>query len=578
MKVFLRLLGFLWPHKWRVVLAILLGVLTVASNVGLLAVAAYVISAAAIVSYLSLLAIPVYLVRFFSVSRAASRYAERLVSHDVTFGLLANLRTWFYGRLEPLAPARLLRYRSGDLLSRIVKDVEELENVYLRIVSPSVVALLVSLLAFITLYVFDPALAFVALGFLTATGVGVPLLVRTLSRGLGLRQLHLRAELNARIVDDVQGVQDILAFGREGGEMREISALNGKLDRVQRRMAFVTGLQNSLSDLLMNLALVAILVPAVPLVAAGEIDGVYLAFLALVTLGSFEAIAPLGTAFQFLGRSISAGERLFEIVDAKPRVEDPPQPLPPPADDALEFDRVSFRYEDDGPLVLDDVTFALRPGGRVAVVGPSGSGKSTLVNLALRFWDPEGGEVRLGGRDVRGYAQEDLRARMGVVSQNTHIFNDTLRANLLLARPEAGEAALGEALARAQLAGLVEHLPQGLDSYVGEQGSQLSGGERQRLAVARALLKDAPLLVLDEATANLDTVTERELVAAVRDLMRGRTTLVITHRLVALEEMDEILVLDEGRVVERGTHAELAHAGGLYRRMLDVQREMLVET
>ena len=578
MRVFLRLLGFLWPHKWRVVLAVLFGVLTVASNVGLLAVAAYVISAAAIVPYLSLLAIPVYLVRFFSVSRAASRYAERLVSHDVTFGLLANLRTWFYGRLEPLAPARLLRYRSGDLLSRVVKDVEELENVYLRIVSPSVVALLVSLLAFITLYVFDPALAFVALGFFTATGVGVPLLVRTLSRGLGLRQLHLRAELNARIVDDVQGVQDILAFGREGGEMREISALNGKLDRVQRRMAFVTGLQNSMSDLLMNLALVAILVPAVPLVAAGEIDGVYLAFLALVTLGSFEAIAPLGTAFQFLGRSISAGERLFEIVDAKPRVEDPPQPLPPPADDALEFDRVSFRYEEDGPLVLEDVTFALRPGGRVAVAGPSGSGKSTLVNLALRFWDPEGGEVRLGGRDVRGYAQEDLRARMGVVSQNTHIFNDTLRANLLLARPEAGEAALGEALARAQLAGLVEHLPQGLDSYVGEQGSRLSGGERQRLAVARALLKDAPLLVLDEATANLDTVTERELVAAVRDLMRGRTTLVITHRLVALEEMDEILVLDEGRVVERGTHAELAHAGGLYRRMLDVQREMLVET
>lgn len=577
MRVLLRLLGFLWPHKWRVVLAILLGVATVASNVGLLAVAAYVISAAAIVPYLSLLAIPVYLVRFFSVSRAASRYAERLVSHDVTFELLANLRTWFYGRLEPLAPARLLRYRSGDLLSRIVKDVEELENVYLRIVSPSVVALVVSLLAFLTLYVFDPVIAFVAFGFLVATGVGVPLLVRVLSRGSGRRQLELRAELNARIVDDVQGVQDILAFGREGGEMREISALHRKLDRVQGRMAFVTGLQNSLSDLMMNLALVAILVLAVPLVAAGEIDGVYLAFLALVTLGSFEAIAPLGTAFQFLGRSISAGERLFEIVDAKSRVEDPPQPLLPPADDTLEFDRVSFRYEEDGPLVLEDVTFALRPGGRVAVVGPSGSGKSTLVNLALRFWDSEDGEIRLGSRDIRGYAQEDLRARMGVVSQNTHIFNDTLRANLLLGDPEADEASLEEAITRAQLARLVQRLPEGLDSYVGEQGSRLSGGERQRLAVARALLKGAPLLILDEATANLDTVTERELMAAVRDLMRGRTTLVITHRLVALEEMDEILVLDEGRVVERGTHEELARADGLYRRMLDVQRGMLVE-
>jgi ATP-binding cassette, subfamily C, bacterial CydC len=575
---FLRLLGFLWPHKWRVVLAALLGAVTVVSNVGLLAVAAYVISAAAIVAYLSLLAIPVYLVRFFSVLRAVSRYAERLVSHDVTFELLTNLRTWFYARLEPLAPGRLLRYRSGDLLSRIVKDVEELENVYLRIVSPTVVALVVSLLAFLALYFFDPLIAFVALGFLAATGVGVPLLVRVLSRGLGRRQLELRAELNARIVDDVQGVQDILAFGREEGELREISFLHRNLDRVQGRMALVSGLNNSLGDLMMNLALVAILILAVPLVAAGEVHGVYLAFLALVTLGSFEAIAPLGSAFQFLSRSLGAGERLFEIVDAKSEILDPPEPLVLPADNTLEFDRVSFRYEEDGPLVLEDVTFTLRPGARIAVVGPSGSGKSTLVNLVLRFWDPEVGEIRLGGCDIRGYAQQDLRARMGVVAQDTHIFNDTLRANLLLADPEADEASLEEVLARVQLAGLMQRLPEGWDSYVGEQGSRLSGGERQRLAVARALLKDAPLLILDEATANLDTLTERELMAAIRDLMRGRTTFVFTHRLVALEEMDEILVLDEGRIVERGTHEELARTGGLYRRMLDVQRGMLVET
>jgi ATP-binding cassette subfamily C protein CydC len=459
-----------------------------------------------------------------------------------------------------------------------VKDIEDLENVYLRIVSPAAVALVVSLLASLTLYVFVPAMALVAVGFLVAAGVGVPLLVRALSRGLGRRQLELRAELNARIVDDIQGVQDVLACGREGGEMREICALHRKLDLVQGRMALVAGLNNSLGDLMMNLALVAVLILAVPLVAAGEVHGVYLAFLAVVTLGSFEAVAPLGGAFQFLGRSLGAGERLFEIVDAKPRVTDPPEPLTLPANNTMEFDRVGFRYEEDGPLVLEDVTFTLRPGGRIAVVGPSGSGKSTLVNLVLRFWDPVRGEVRLGGRDVRGYAQENLRARMGVVAQDTHIFNDTLRANVLLADPAADEASLEEALARAQLAGLVERLPEGLDSYVGEQGSRLSGGERQRLAVARALLKDAPLLILDEATANLDTLTERELMAAVRDLMQGRTTLVITHRLVALEEMDEILVLDEGRIVERGTHEELTHACGLYRRMLDVQRGMLMET
>ena len=568
----MRLIGFLKPYRWKVALAAALGVLTVISNVGLLATAAYVISAAAIVPYLSMLVIPVYLVRLFSVSRAASRYAERLASHDVTFKLLGNLRTWLYARLVPLAPARLLRYRSGDLLSRVVKDIEELENLYLRIVSPLVVALIVALITFLVFRTFGTTMALVAVAFLLVTGAGVPLFVRWLSRGLGRRELELRGELGARVVDSLQGVQDLLAFGGEEAERREISALAARLDRVQRRMALVSGLQGALADLMAGLALVAILVLAVPLVAAGEVRGVYLAFLALVMLGSFEAVAPLGSAFQFLGRSLHAGERLFEIIDAEPEVVDPPEPLRTPDDITLEFDRVSFSYEEGGPPALEDVSFALRPGSRVAVVGPSGSGKSTLVNLALRFWDPGSGEVRLGGHDVRFYAQEDLRARIGVVSQSTHVFNDTLRANLMLADPEADNVALERALARAGLEGL----PRGLDSYVGEQGLALSGGERQRLAVARALLKDAPLLVLDEASANLDTITERELMAEVRELMRGRATLVVTHRLVALEGMDEILVLDGGRVVEHGTHEELVRAGGLYRRMLDVQRGMLL--
>jgi ATP-binding cassette subfamily C protein CydC len=214
------------PYKWRVLLGVLLGAATVASNVGLLATAAYVISAAAVVPFLAMLTISVYLVRLFSISRAASRYAERLVSHDVTFKLLAELRTRIYTRLAPLTPARLLRYRSGDLLTRIVKDVEELQNVYLRTFSPVAVALAVCTLAAIVLYTFDPTMAFVAIAFLAATGVGVPVLMRTLSKGLGRRQLQLRAELEARIVDDVQGVQDVLAFGREGGEQHEVSVLN----------------------------------------------------------------------------------------------------------------------------------------------------------------------------------------------------------------------------------------------------------------------------------------------------------------------------------------------------------------
>jgi ATP-binding cassette, subfamily C, bacterial CydC len=575
-RVFLRLLGFLKPHLPHVALAVLLGVATVASNVGLLATAAYVISAAVLVPFLGALVIPIYLVRLFGVSRAGARYAERMASHNLTFRLLANLRTWFYARIEPLAPARLLRYRSGDLLSRIVKDVDELENIYLRVVSPVVVAAMISTLAFLLFYVFDPLLALFAFGSLVATGVGVPLLVRWLARGLGRRHLELRAELNARIVDSIQGAQDLLAFGREDDQQRDIAAVNRKLGRVQGRMAFITGLQDALSDLMMNLTMLAILVLAIPQVTGGEIRGVYLAFLVLVILGSFEAVQPLGTAFQFLGRSVGAAERLFELVDAEPEVTDPVQPLPPPVDCTLELDRVGFCYEPGGPPVLEDVTFVVEPGKRVAVVGPSGAGKSTLANLILRFRDPSSGGIRLGVHDIRKYAQDDLRDLIGVVAQDTHVFNDTLRGNLLLARPDATDDELQRVLARAQLSELVERLPEGLDSPLGEQGLKLSGGERQRLSIARTLLKAAPLLVLDEPTADLDPLTERRLLDAAYEMMRDRATLVITHRLVRMDEMDEILVLDGGRIVERGTHEKLLEAGGLYRHMVEVQSDILV--
>ncbi len=575
-RAFLRLIGFLKPHIPRVMLAVLLGVVTVASNVGLLATAAYVISASALVTFLGSLVIPIYLVRLFGVSRAGARYAERLVSHNLTFKLLADFRTWFYTRLEPLAPARLLRYRTGDLLSRIVGDVEELQNVYLRIVAPVAVSSVTSLLTFMLLYSFGPSLAFAGLAFLLAAGIGVPLLVRRMARGLGRKQLELRGELNARLVDGVQGAQDLLAFGRERDHERAIATLNRGLGRLQGKMAFITGLQNALGDLLMNLAMLSVLVLAIPLVSGGEARGVYLAFLALVVLGSFEAVQPLGTAFQFLGRSIGAGERLFEIVDAEPEVKDPAEPLPIPQDHKLAFEGVGFRYEAGGRFALEDVSFALERGKRVAVVGPSGVGKSTLAGLVLRFWDPTSGLISLGGRDVRGYAQDDVRGLIGIVSQDTHVFNDTVRANLLLARPEATDDDLRNVLARAQLDELVERLPQGLESPLGEQGLKLSGGERQRLSVARALLKDAPLLVLDEPTTNLDPATEQELLDAVYRSMQNRATLVITHRLVRMEQMDEILVLERGRIVERGTHAELEARRGTYRRMLDIQRELLV--
>ncbi len=579
MKVFLRLLSFLSAFRWLVALAILLGSLMIASNMLLLGMAAYLIAAAALGPLLAILTIPIYIVRLMSVSRAGSRYAERVVSHNVTFHLLAQLRTWVYRRLEPLAPAYLHKQRSGDMLTRIVADVDELQNVYLRIVSPIIVAIIISLLTFALFSIFSPVLAWDAVAFLVITGCGVPLLSSILTRGLGKQQLAIRGELNAQIVDGIQGVQDLLAYGQAATQLRSVATLEKKLDQIQQRMAVIAGLQQALNDLLMNLALWSLLILAIPLVVAKAIAGVYLAFLALVILASFEAVQPLAEAFQKLGHSVAAGERLFKVTDTNPQVQEPAAPLPVPSNTpgrfSLEFDHVHFAYQSDEGEVVHDISFEVSTGKRIAIVGASGAGKSTLVNLALRFWDPDKGTIRLNGHDIRQYALGDLRGLIGVVSQDTYLFNDTMRGNLLLARPEASDSEIEQALEQAQLTAFIQQLPKGLATWVGEQGLRLSGGERQRLAIARALLKDAPLLVLDEATANLDPMTEHTLLDALDMLMQGRTTLVITHRLVRMERMDEILVLDEGSIRERGTHEQLLRSGGLYQQMVQLQEGIL---
>jgi thiol reductant ABC exporter CydC subunit len=554
----------------------MLGTATVGSSVLLLGTSAYLIARAAQQPSIAALQVAIVGVRFFGLSRGVFRYLERYVSHTVTLRLLARWRVWFYNALEPLAPARLMGAASGDLLSRMVADIDTLQNFYVRVVAPPLVALLIGLGMAGYLAGFSSQLAALLLVIYALAGLGLPALVLRLDRAPGRERVLSRGLLYRRLVDGVQGMSDLLAFGAEGRQSAAINAAAADFIRAEQRQARLGALERGLSSLGTYLGTWGVLVLAIPLVSAGKMDGVYLAAIVLAAVASFEAVLPLLEAARYLASSLAAARRLFELAGNPPAVADNGT-LPPPADLELSFHEVWMTYEPDQRPAVAGLSFELPQGGRTAIVGPSGAGKTSVANILLRFWEYEKGEVLLGGRDLRGYAQELLRQRIGVVSQDTYLFNATIRENLLLARPKADENALIEAAQAAQIHAFIERLPQGYDTWVGEHGLKLSGGERQRLGLARIFLKNPSLLILDEPTANLDSRTEREIMDALAEAMAGRSVMLITHRLVGLEAMDEIIVLDRGRVVERDRHAALLAQHGLYHQMWSLQNQYLRE-
>jgi ATP-binding cassette, subfamily C, bacterial CydC len=565
MDTLARLLKLIAPYKKWVALAVVLNFVTVGSSVGLMAMSAYLISKAAVVTDVSELSVAIVSVRLFAILRAVFRYLERYFSHTATFRILTHLRVWFYSAIEPLAPARLMPYRSGDLLARSVADIETLENFYIRVVVPPLAAACVVVLACLLLGAFDGTLALALLIFLLLTGVALPLTMRWLGKASSSQFIATRAELNAQLVDEIQGLADLLAFDQAQTQRAQALHLSAELNRMQERQAMLRGLSNALAVLFTSLAGLTVLWLAIPLVSGGRIEGVYLALLPLTAIASFEAVQPLALALQQLEASQAAGRRLFELIDTAPEVRDPAEPAPllqpdrsraaaqPQAAYTLTFDQVRFHYNPNDPPALDRVSFSIPAGQRVAIVGSSGSGKSTIVNLLLRFWDYREGQIALGGRELHEYRAEDVRALLGVVPQNVHLFNATVADNLRLANPDATAGQIEDACRQAQLHDFVESLPLKYETLIGENGLLLSGGERQRLAIARAILKNAPVLILDEATANLDAITERQLLTALEPFMTGRTVILISHRRVLLERVDQVIELDQGRVLASPT-------------------------
>lgn len=564
-----RLLKLAWPYRTWLLASLGLSLATLLSNVGLLALSGWFIAAMALAGISGVpinYHYPAAGIRALAILRTIGRYAERVVSHQASLRLLAGMRVWIYRRIEPLSPARLEGYASGDLLSRIRADIDSLDNFYLRLLAPVLTALCAGLMFILFLWFFSPAVALATAGLLLVAGGFLPLAVHLLGRRPGSRATRTASELRTAVVDGLRGMEEMLAYDASDRQRDRVGELNQRLLSDQARLAGLAGISAGGVGLCSGLALWLALVLSIPLVRTGSLSGPQMVMLGLFCQAAFEAVLPLPPAFRLLGQTLAAARRIFSLVDEPSAVREPLEPAPLPENAILSLRGVGFSYG-YGAATLDGIDLELSPGRKVAVVGGSGAGKSTLLALLLRFREYDSGSIRLAGRELREYDGEDVRRLMAVAGQEPFLFNATLRENLLIARPGASEE---EMVAAARMAGIhdeIAALSQGYDTPAGEGGMKLSGGQARRLAIARAILKDSPILLLDEPTEGLDAADARSLLERVFHYAEARAFLVITHSRIGLETMDEVALMDGGRIVERGSHTQLLAKSRRYREM-----------
>ena len=538
--------------RWRLlVIAVLLGAGTILAAVGLLTSSGYLISRAAEQPEILSLTVVIVAVRFFGISRAILRYFERLVSHDLAFRTLTDLRTRFFAKLVPLVPGGLGDAKRGDLLSTFVGDVDQMQNLYLRGLAPPLIAVVSSLVCVLVASLMLPLAGLVLAGMLLLAGIGMPLATRAAARRAGRRQATARAALSTDLLEIAAGSAELAVAGRERDWLRRAAVSDERVVELQRSDAVSGGLAVGLSTLLAVMTIIAVTAVTIPAVHSGDLNGVLLAALALLALASFEPILPLGQAAAGIDACADAAGRIEAVTERSAPVTEPDSPRPFPAGGAIRFEDVSFAYAADLEPVLDGVDFSFGPGDAVALVGPSGTGKSTLSELMVRFRDPGSGRVTIGDTDVRDLDGTELRRRVRLAPQDAYLFDGSIRENVALGRADATPAEIEVALAKVGLAEWLAELPEGIDTAVGEGGARVSGGQRQRIAMARTVISGADFLVFDEPTTHLDPDGAKELEHLLTGLREtGSGILMITHEIIDPERFDHVFELRHGKIGE----------------------------
>ena len=569
MQTFLKILKLVSPYKWWMLLATFLGFLTVGSSIGLLMTSAYIIAKAALHPDIGQLQVGIVGVRFFGITRGLFRYAERLFSHEVTFKLLSKFRVWFFESIAPLVPSKTGKFTSGDLLSRVVADVESLEHFFIRVISPPLVALLIGMLMFLIFSFYSITIALVFLIPYLLGAVAVPVITYKLSKTQNDKIILLRAKLTELTLDGIDGKDELTLFGKVENHKEEFNKTNLQLIKLQRKMELISGMNESIIGLLMNIAVVLIFIVAIPFVKSGLFNGIHLSVLTLGTMAAFEAVLPIPLALQYLNSTLKAAERVFEIAEQIPTKEKNTNQLL--HGKTVTLKNVNFSYSENEEI-LKNIAIELSTKRKIAIIGGSGAGKSSIINLLLKFWEANSGELKIDNINYKELSGEQARTVFSTIPQKVFLFSNTIKENLLIAKPTVTDNELWDALQKAELSELVKSLPNKLNTWVGNQGKELSGGEKKRIAIARAILQNAPIFICDEITADVDSINELKIINTIHSITKEKALIFITHRLVDMEKFDSIFMLEDGEIISVGSHNELISKSKKYQNFFGTER------